>query len=317
MDALSLHQAGFGSAVATLGTAVTGDQARLIGKYASRAVLAYDSDEAGKRAMDKAAALLGEAGVETQVLGLDGAKDPDEFINKYGREKLAEHLNKPKGYRETLIDAALEKYDLDIPGEARKAIDEACSEIAKIKEALNREVYAVYLSGIFKLPPDSFFKKIEDCREKHISNEKQAAKKQFDERIKKEEVTTEEAILGALLNYPVFYKEVKDILDEEYFTEGFYRRIFLNLKENIETPGFDTAALNGDFTEEEMGKIIRMTISEAASKFLNRADKLKDYINMFAKRKKYGLRLKEPETEYQGGDTGWLEKMQKIRAEKL
>jgi DNA primase len=286
MDVISMHQAGFNSAVATLGTAVTSDQARLIEKYAKRVVLAYDSDEAGKRAMNKAAVLLAEAGVDAQVLNMDEAKDPDEFIAKYGREKLADYLDKPKGYRETMIDAALAKYNLDIPGEAEKAINEACGEIAKMKEHISREVYAVHLSDIFKVPPANFFKKVEFLRKKHISDEKRMADKQFEERIKKEEVSAEGAIIGALLNYPEFYKDIKDILSEEYFTDDFERRVFAGFKNIIETSSFDMALFNQDFSADEVGEITRMTISEAASKFLNRADKLKNYINTFIKHKK-------------------------------
>ena len=288
MDVISMHQAGFSSAVATLGTAVTGEQARLIDKYAKRVVLAYDSDEAGKRAMNKAAALLGEAGIEAQVLKLDDAKDPDEFINKYGRGKLANYLDKPKGYRETMIDAVLEKYDLNIPGEIEKAINESCAEVAKIKEDISREVYAVHLSDIFKLPPDNFFKKIEQLRKKHISDEKRAADKKFEEAVKREAVQAnpEEAILGALLNYPEFYNDIKDILNEEYFTDDFYRRVFESFKNISEASSFDTALLNQDFSADEIGRITKMTISEAATRFLNRSDKLKNHINAFLKHKK-------------------------------
>ena len=287
MDVISMHQAGFSNAVATLGTAVTGEQARLIERYAKRVVLAYDSDEAGKRAMNKAAALLGETGIEAQVLKMDDAKDPDEFINKYGREKLAGYLDKPKGYRETVIDEVLEKYDLSVPGEAEKAVGESCREVAKIKSRINREVYAGHLADIFKVMPDTFFKRIEVLHRKHIADEERDEDKRFEEKLKKETVTPEEKILGALLNYPEFYNDIKDMLVEDYLPDEFYRRIFLAVKEIAEAPAeFDILQMNRDFSADEIGRITKMRISEAATKFLNRSDKLRNHIDAFLKHKK-------------------------------
>ena len=287
MDVIAMHQAGFANAVATLGTAVTGEQAGLMDRYVKRVVLAYDSDEAGRRAMQKAAALLRDRGIEVRVLQMDGAKDPDEFITKYGRDKLAGYLENPKGYTESRIEEALLKYNLDIPGEAEKAIYEACGEIARIKEQVSRELYAGHLAGRFKLMPDSLFKRIEAVRRKQIAAEKRAAQEQFREKIKKESVqaNAEEAILGALLNYPEFYKDIKDILNESCFSNEFYRRIFGVFSSRPETPGFDISVLNQDFSSDDVGKITRMMFSEAATRFLNRADKLKNYINAYMQKK--------------------------------
>ena len=86
MDVIALHAAGFQNAVATLGTALTQEQARLIAKYADTVILCYDSDNAGKKATERAIGILGEIGLEIRVLQMTGAKDPDEFIKKFGRD---------------------------------------------------------------------------------------------------------------------------------------------------------------------------------------------------------------------------------------
>ena len=317
MDVISMHQAGFASAVATLGTAVTREQANLIDKYVKRVILAYDSDEAGKRAMQKAAALLGEtgeAGIEVQVLPMDGAKDPDEFINKYGREKLAGHLEKPKGYTEAKLDDILAKYDLDIPGEAERAISESCTEIARMKEQVSREVYAGRLADRFKLMPDSLFAKIEAVRKKQLAAAKYEAERKSQDEIKKAgiQANSEEAILGTLLNYPEFYADVKDILSEAAFSSEFYRRVFAFVKESTETQAnFD---INQHFSGDEIGQITKMRLSEAATKILNRADSLKNHITEMQNKARDSINIKE--IAQSGRDADFLAGFNKIKFKK-
>ncbi|MBR2503169.1 MAG: DNA primase, partial [Oscillospiraceae bacterium] len=87
MDVISLHQAGFNNALATLGTALTSQQAKLIADYAKNVVIAYDSDEAGQKATRRAMEIFSKEDVSVNVLQMDGAKDPDEYIKKFGKEK--------------------------------------------------------------------------------------------------------------------------------------------------------------------------------------------------------------------------------------
>ena len=96
MDVITLNQAGFTNAVATLGTAITPDQARLMRQYCEEVVISYDSDEAGQKATMKAINLLGEAGVEAKVLQMQGAKDPDEFIKKFGADRFRRTLEESR-----------------------------------------------------------------------------------------------------------------------------------------------------------------------------------------------------------------------------
>jgi len=119
------------------------------------------------------------------------------------------------------------------------------------------------------------FKKIEGIRKKQLKDEEAEAKQKFREQIRKEAVTTEEEILGALLNYPEFYGDVRDLLTEDCFSGEFYKKVFANLSAD-----FNMAALNEAFTAEELGRITKMMMSETA-KILNRADRLKNHINLF------------------------------------
>jgi len=279
IDVVSMHQAGFTNTVATLGTAVTGEQARLMSKYAKRVVLAYDSDEAGKKAMKKAADLLGEVGIEVKVLTLGEAKDPDEFIQKYGREKLENQLVKPKGYIDNKLDAIYEKYNLNDAEEKIKALKESCEELALINSESAREVYGVKLAERYKISPESVLKDIKKFALSRLKKEKNdiinSGMRKIEgygdrinpDRVKyPESVKKEEIILGILMKYPEFYTDVKNILNENLFISEFNRKIyklFEGAANNNANEKFDIVMLTKELSGEETSRIIKMMILEA------------------------------------------------------
>ena len=107
MDVIALHAAGFENAVATLGTAITANHARIFAKYTKKVVIAYDSDNAGQSAADKAMRLLAEAGVEVRVLRLGGAKDPDEYIKAFGKDSFRSVIKESKSSFDYRLDKIL------------------------------------------------------------------------------------------------------------------------------------------------------------------------------------------------------------------
>lgn len=142
MDVISMHQAGFTSAVATLGTAITAEQARLVGRLGKKEViLSYDSDEAGQAAASRGINLLTEAGIKARVLQMRGAKDPDEFINKFGADAF-EHLITNSG---SAIDYELNKLqnglDLTAPDGRASYLKKAVVFLSQLNNALDRAVY--------------------------------------------------------------------------------------------------------------------------------------------------------------------------------
>lgn len=142
MDVISMHQAGFTSAVATLGTAITPTQARLIGRMGKKEViLSYDSDGPGQKAASRGINLLAEAGVKARVLKMQGAKDPDEFISKYGKEAFAHLIDSSGG----AIDYELSKLsgglDLQKDEDRSTYLKRAVGFLAQISNPLDRDVY--------------------------------------------------------------------------------------------------------------------------------------------------------------------------------
>ena len=117
MDVIGVNLAGLSNAVATLGTALTSDQARIMAKYTKKVVIAYDSDGAGTAATKRAIPMLTDAGLEVRVLHMDGAKDPDEYVKKFGAEKFRALVAESEGKLEFLLGSVLKKYNVDIPDE--------------------------------------------------------------------------------------------------------------------------------------------------------------------------------------------------------
>ena len=121
MDVIALHESGFSQAIATLGTAITTEQARLMRKYTDRVFISYDSDAAGKKAAKRAFELLGEAGIDCRIIRMQGAKDPDEYIRKFGRERFAAICGESLTQFDYEFDNALKKYDIGSDAERIKS----------------------------------------------------------------------------------------------------------------------------------------------------------------------------------------------------
>jgi len=141
MDVISLHQAGFDCAIATLGTALTQEQARLISRYTGRVALAYDSDGAGQSAARKALGLFSGLDISVSVLDLGGAKDPDEYIKKFGPTRFRSLIEGGKSAFEFEIERLQKNHDLDTPEGKTTFLNEFCALMADISGEIAREVY--------------------------------------------------------------------------------------------------------------------------------------------------------------------------------
>ena len=141
MDAIALHQYGFDCAVASLGTSLTEEHAVLLSRYTENVVLIYDGDEAGQRAAQRAIPMLEKAGLSVKVLQLKDAKDPDEYLKKFGADKFQLLLNDSSNRVEYQLNAIRKKYDLGLDDQRVKFIDEAAEFISTLANAVQREIY--------------------------------------------------------------------------------------------------------------------------------------------------------------------------------
>lgn len=141
MDVISLHQAGIENAVASLGTAFTPEQARLLKKYASKAILCYDTDQAGKRATLRAGEILTEAEMKTKVMSVTDGKDPDEFIKAKGPEMFRILMEQAQPLLTYRIEEVKKEYDLDDTEQTVEFVEKAAVILSEIKKAPERELY--------------------------------------------------------------------------------------------------------------------------------------------------------------------------------
>lgn len=272
MDVIALHAAGFENAVATLGTAITQEQARIIARYTKRVVLIYDSDEAGRKADERAMRLLGEVGVEVRILKLKGAKDPDEFIRNFGSTRFAQELRGSRSGFQHKLDTILAKYDLTDPEGRIRATREVCELIAASGSSVEREVYIAAAAERLALTVDSIRNDVERVRRRLYNELRQrqsrdavSAAKHYGDTINLDAAKNvaasgaEDVILGLLLLFDEYRTAVASgtvRLDGEDFFTAFGRRVFdeiCRLQRSDE--GYSRALLYQEFSADEQGRL--------------------------------------------------------------
>ena len=272
MDVIALHSAGFENAVATLGTAITSEQARIFAKYTKKVIITYDSDNAGQTAADKAMRLLSEAGVDVRVLKLSGAKDPDEYIKKFGTDSFRKVISESKSGFEFKMDKVLAAHDVSIAEEKIKAATEICSLIAGYYSGVEREIYILSAAKALGLSRDVIFSDVERIRRKmsaeaarRRSQEAIMTAKNLDNRVNRDAAkniranAAEEALIGMMLIFDDLRSAVAsgeaDVTEEDFSTD-FGRRAFAVICELERSEyGFSKAALGQSFGVDEMGKL--------------------------------------------------------------
>lgn len=175
MDTISLYQAGFDCAVASLGTALTADHAKLISRFTKEVVICYDADTAGVQAAGRAIPLLEKTGLQVRVLRVSGAKDPDEFLKKYGRDAFARLLDQSENYVDYNLRQLQGKYDLTDPVQTVEFARAGADLLSQLDSPVEREVYAGQLAQTAGVGKDALLQEIKRCRSQRLY---QAKKKQ-------------------------------------------------------------------------------------------------------------------------------------------
>lgn len=295
MDVIAMHQAGFDSAVASLGTALTAQHANLLSRLGKREViLSYDSDAAGQNASLKAINLFANVGLHTRVLKIDGAKDPDEFIKNFGGERFKDIIGKSGG----AIDFQMDKlaYGLDLNSEDGKAqyLKRAVPFLAGIGNMLDRAVYISKASKQTGIPQTSITAAVEQQAKSNRYKAKREEQKAFMRpardnlnpdavRLPREE-KAERGIICFLYHNPEKLAKIQSGLRGEFVT-AFNKRVYdflAKMCENGSQP--DLSAFNEEFNGLEMGRIREITEDKT---FAYDEDTLSDYIDVLNEYKKH------------------------------
>lgn len=272
MDVIALHSAGFENAVATLGTAITSEQARLFARYTKRVFISYDSDSAGQTAANKAFKLLQEVGVDVKIITLKDAKDPDEYIKKFGKDSFKALLQASKSKFEYETDTVMAKYNILNVDEKVKACNEICEIIASYPSEVERELYCQKMSKVLDVPlrtikadvATKVRRRARDAK-KNETSDLYRKSSGIGDRINPSSATflkaskIEEAILGLMQIYPSHLKIGVERLKPEDFITDFCRKVFEKIAECYQQTGrFDIAFIEEHFTVDEISRITKM-----------------------------------------------------------
>ncbi len=271
MDVIACHAAGFENAVATLGTALTQEQARLMAKHTKEVIIAYDSDEAGQNATRKAIRMLSDVGLEVKVLNMEGAKDPDEYIKKFGADNFRALLDAGKSGFEFKLDTTLRKYDVTITENKIRASRELCSYISEVYSGVEREVYIAAAAKRLGISEDGLKNDVETERKKKLKELRAGEARQarneamgIGDRINTDGIknikarAAEEAVIGLMLIYDEFRSLAAtgkaDISASDFFSE-FHSKVFEYIIELEKSGEYDFSLLGQYLTPEEMGRL--------------------------------------------------------------
>lgn len=227
MDVISLHQSGITSAVATLGTALTEEQARIIKRTKPQAVIAYDSDEAGQAATRRAIEILAETGLIVKVLIQKDCKDPDEYIKKFGAGAFLRLIDEAPVQIEYKISKLKDKYNLSVPQEKISYIKDLAAEFAKFESPVEREIYAKKTAAESEISENAILAEID-----RVINEN--SRKKQNRRIYSRPDSTvkslnksdaEKSVISLMCSDIGICNKVKTEIDPEYFSVDIYRDI--------------------------------------------------------------------------------------------
>jgi len=298
MDVIALHAAGFENAIATLGTAITSEQARLLKKYADKVMISYDSDEAGQKAANRAISLLEEAGMEAKVIRIPDAKDPDEYIKKFGAEKFRQVLSGSQSKFDYMLTNTKAKYNLDLPEEKIKAIRETCRYIAGVYSRVEREIYITKTAEAYGIGRDSILHDVEAAIRQ---NRREAEKKRKGELVRitsgigdrvnpdyakrPKAARLEEDVLGMIflkIEYAEMAVQTGLLTSEDFFTD-LGRRLFGYVEEAVKGEGFSMPMLSEAFTQDEVSRAYRMQaqrteLPDSEETFLTYAKELRNEV---------------------------------------
>ncbi len=295
MDVIAINQAGFENVVATLGTALTPEQARIMSRYAEEVVIAYDSDGAGQNATHKAINLLGEAGVRTRIIKMEGAKDPDEYIKKFGALRFKQLLDNSDGAINFELDKCRAGTDLNSDTGRVEYLKRCVDVLAAINSPIERSVYVSKVAKEQGISREA----LESQIEMNLKKKQRSVKKQewtdirtFSDRRKSDpqamaypkEYKAEQGIIAYLSMHPDSFEDISSRLSEEYFVTDFNRKVYHKMSEHLKnSQNFNILSLQSEFSADEMGKITEI-LSRSREIDINKAA-ADDFIRILTQRR--------------------------------
>ncbi len=258
MDAISLHQRGIHNVVASLGTALTEEQGRLLARYAEQIILSYDSDGAGQEAILRALEILNKLGCDARVIQMDGAKDPDEYIIKYGSGRFNLLVDNAISLVEFKIKMLKNKYNLDNATDKVKFLKEITKILSQVENKIEREIYIEKVADKYKISKEAIYAEVNKLVYTNTPTKEVLNHKINSEAIKTEEVSEaiikrEKMILYLLINnYDEAFEKIKKEITEDDFKVELNKKIFKAIMEAKEANKDNILSIVSNIEDEEL-----------------------------------------------------------------
>lgn len=268
MDAIAMHQYGFDCAVASLGTALTQEHAAILSKYTDEVVLTYDSDAAGQNATRRAIPMLEKVGLKVKVLRMQGAKDPDEYLKKFGADRFRLLLEQSQNHIEYRLLSLQSQFDLTVDEQRVEFLKQASALLSTLNSAIEREIYTARIAELAKVPPEAVKLETErSYKRRRAYEKKQEERKNLTPATSQQNRTkgvrydnirsakAEELLLQQLLKEPALFDTVRD-LQPQQFSVPLFARVFASLRTRHESGlNVSVPALEGELTQEELAHL--------------------------------------------------------------
>ena len=293
MDVISLHQRGIENVVASCGTALTEAQGRLLRKYAEKIIISYDSDGAGQAATLRGLEILSNLGCDIRILQMEGAKDPDEYVIKYGNVRFNNLVDKAISLVEFKVKVLKKDLDLDNVNDKIKFLNEIAKLLSTVDNRMEQEVYIDKISREYNITKEAIYAEINK-----LNYSRNQGKKTLESNykktnvIKKKEtlpdalVKRENMIIGILLNgKEEVYSQIKNILLPEDFKKEENKKIMQKLYEEFEKGNSNINNILEIFNDNE--EIISILTGLMADDYEIKDDRkaIEDLINNYKKEK--------------------------------
>ncbi len=268
IDVVTLHQFGFDNAVASLGTSLTEEQVALLSRYTEQVILTYDADEAGQRAAQRAIPMLEKAGIRVKVLKMKDAKDPDEFLHKFGADRFRMLLDDSADRVEYQLNAIRAKYDIGLDAQKVRFVQECAELLSTLDSSVKREIYGHRVAEAAGISDDTMKLEIGKAFKRRMARQKKAQEKvelapvqalrPKERSIRYDNIKSamaEELIIGLCLKAPALLDNV-GMLTGDKFSVPLLGRVFTQLhRRHVQHLEVSLSVLE-DLTPEEMSHMV-------------------------------------------------------------
>ncbi len=281
MDAISLHQAGFTNVIACLGTAFTTEMAQLLSRYADELLLCYDSDEAGQKATNRAISVLGSMGMKLRVIKLEGGKDPDEILKKYGPERFRSAIEGAANDIEFELVRLREGLDLSTSDGKMKYLELASEALAATGNKIAQDIYSSRLSQELSVSKDTILTRIGQIERKRKTARERSRFRQIQQNAMSENaklsiststgtksIKAQEMLIACIAKNPDFLRYICEDISSADFTVPVYSEIFSVIAGRIgEHSSTELTMLADEMTPEVMATFVKICKSHEALAF--------------------------------------------------